>query len=202
MEFGDLKKAVEKLELSEEMQARIIQNCRLTAASEKEKNTMKKKGIFHFGKPTVATVLCLCVTVGAATAASQSGWFRDIINWNGAVIGTAYEQATNEIAVTATAVGDELTVTAALLTPDAAPYRELKTLGMGEYQIVDLSGAVVVAGESTEPVEIVDGAAKLRLSLDGINSGNYKLLVSSFVGEKKADQPLQISGSWECDFTV
>ena len=50
--------------------------------------------------------------------------------------------------------------------------------------------------------KIVDGKAVMTISLDGIDSGDYKLLISSFVGSKKADQPLKISGDWECDFTI
>ena len=34
-----------------------------------------------------------------------------------------------------------------------------------------------------------------------VASGSYTLLVTAFVSEKKADQPLKISGSWECAFT-
>lgn len=51
-------------------------------------------------------------------------------------------------------------------------------------------------------VEIVNGEANMSISLGGVYSGNYKLLVNSFTGGKKADQPLEISGTWECDFTI
>jgi len=67
---------------------------------------------------------------------------------------------------------------------------------------VDASGDVVVDGEGDDFVEIVDGKAVMTISLDGVDNGDYKLVISSFIGSKKADQPLKISGDWECGFTV
>ncbi len=202
MDFGKLKQSMETIEMSDATKNRIIRNCRLSAVHETEEIIMKKR--INYKKTmfiAAIVVLCLCVTV-AASATSGSGLFKDITNWNGAVIGTAYEQATNEIEVGAAAAPDELTVTATLLVPDNVPYSTFETFGIGDYRIVDMSGKVIVKGESTDMVEIMDGAAEISVSLDGVDSGNYRLLVSSFVGASKADQPLEISGTWECDFTV
>jgi len=204
MDFRDLKKSMEKIEMSDEMENRIITNCRLAAVQEMEENTMKKRVHFNFKKSMalaaiVALGLFACM---AAAAAVHFGQFKDITNWNGAVIGTAYEQATNEIEVSVAAAQDELTVIATMLSSNTAPYREIETFGISDYRIVDMSGNVIVEGESTDMVEIMDGVAKLCVPLDGVDSGNYKLLVNAFIGGSKADQPLTISGSWECDFTV
>ena len=49
MEFRELKQSVEKIEMSDEMQNRIIKNCRLSAVHELEESTMKtrvKCGLF------------------------------------------------------------------------------------------------------------------------------------------------------------
>ena len=64
------------------------------------------------------------------------------------------------------------------------------------------SGDVVVDGEGDDFVEIVDGKAVMTISLDGVDNGDYKLVISFFIGSKKADQPLKISGNWKCDFTA
>jgi len=48
---------------------------------------------------------------------------------------------------------------------------------------------------------VINGQAAISIKLDDIDSGNYKLVVAAFVGEKKAEQPLNINGSWECAFT-
>ena len=77
-----------------------------------------------------------------------------------------------------------------------------EAIGQLSYQIVDVSGSVIAEGESDDSIEIVDGEAKMTVSLEVVDSGEYKLLINTFIGSKKADQPLKISGSWECDFTV
>ena len=186
------------------MQKRIIRNCRLSAVRETEDITMKKRVSFNFKKSmSVAALiaLCLCITIAAA-AAGNFGLFKDITDWKGAVVGTKYEQATNEIEIDVVASRGKLSVIAKLLTPDAAPYSELETFGIEKYQIVDTSGNVVVEGKGADMVEIVNGEANMSISLGGVYSGNYKLRVNSFTGVKKADQPLEISGAWECDFTI
>ena len=67
---------------------------------------------------------------------------------------------------------------------------------------MDLSGNVIVEGERTDLSEIINGEAEITISLDQISSGNYKLVINAFVGSKKADQPLQINGTWECAFSI
>jgi len=202
MEFRELKQSVEKIEMSDEMQNRIIRNCRLSAVHETEEIIMKNRVNFTFKKvASIAAVLALCLCVSVA-AANHFGHFKDVTNWTGAVIGTEYEQATDEIEVNAVAEQGVLTVTAAFLTPDTAPYSEEEAFSVGSYQIMDASGDVVVDGEGDDFVEIVDGKAVMTISLDGVDNGDYKLVISSFIGSKKADQPLKISGDWECGFTV
>lgn len=202
MEFEDLKQSMEKIEMSDEMRNRIIRNCRLWAVHETEKITMKNKTNFNFKKVgliAAAVALCLCISVAAV---NHFGQFKDIKNWNGAVTGTEYVQATNEIQVSAAADQDGLIITSKLLTPDIVPYRELDDLGIGGYKIVDVSGNVIIEGEGEDFAPIIDGQAVMAVSLDGVNNGDYRLLVSAFIGYKKADQPLKISGEWECAFTV
>ena len=202
MEFRELKQSVEKIEMSEEMQNRIIRNCRLSAVHEQEEITMKNRVSFNFKKVmSIAAVIALCLCVSVA-AANHFGVFKDLTNLSGAVTGTEYEQATDEIEVNAVAEQGVLTITAAFLTPDTAPYSEQEAFCVGSYQIVDASGDVVAEGEDNDSVEIADDRAVMTISLDGIENGDYKLLISSFVGSKKADQPLKISGDWECTFTV
>ena len=202
MECKALKQSVEKIEMPDEMKQRIIRNCRLSAAHETEETTMRKKLNFSVKKAAViAAVIALCLCASAA-AANHVGAFRDILNWKGAVVGTEYVRASDEIGVSAAAERGVLTITAAFLDPDTAPYRELETFGIGHYQIVDASGNVIAEGEGDSFAEILDGQAVMAVSLDDLENGAYKLLISSFVGCKKADQPLRISGSWECDFTL
>ena len=202
MEFRELKQSVEKIEMPDEMQHRIIRNCRASAVYKTEEITMRNRASFNFKKVvSIAAVIALCLCASVA-AANHFGVFKDVTDWTGAVTETEYEQATNEIEVSAVAEEGVLTITATFLSPDTAPYSEEEAFCVGNYQIVDASGDVVVDGEGNDFVEIVDGKAKMTVSLDGINSGDYKLLINSFVGSKKADQPLKISGDWVCDFSA
>ena len=49
--------------------------------------------------------------------------------------------------------------------------------------------------------EVVNGCTAISIQLDDLNSGSYRLMISAFVGEKKAEQPLNINGNWECEFS-
>ena len=152
---------------------------------------------------SVAAVIsfCLCLTITVAAAGSR-GFFKDITDRHGTVIGTQYQQASDEIEVSVMPAQNELTVLAVMANPDVIPYNELEFLGIESYQIVDLSGNVIVEGDRTDLSEIVNGETEIKISLDHISSGNYKLVINAFVGSKKADQPLQINVTWECAFSI
>ena len=48
---------------------------------------------------------------------------------------------------------------------------------------------------------MVDGStAKVKIPLNDISEGTYKLVVSKLIGGAKAEQPLVLSGNWECEF--
>ena len=164
-----------------------------------------RKNNSFFRKPAaVFAVLAVClslyVTALAATGVLQ-GFFRDITNHSGAIVGTSYEQATDEIAVDVTVNGNELTVQATFVDPNKLPYRESQLLGIAEYRIMDAEGNVVQEGASDESTPVVNGQVSIILELSDIEAGSYKLIVTAFVSEKKADQPLNISGTWECEFS-
>ena len=44
------------------------------------------------------------------------------------------------------------------------------------------------------------GNANIKLSIENIPNGDYKLQITEIVGNKKADQPLTLYGIWECEF--
>lgn len=158
---------------------------------------------------TVAfTAILICLSLAACGLSenpatipnSTEGYFRDITNIWGAVVGTSYEQATDEIAMSVTVNGNELTVLATFFFPQEFPYREAEKLGIAAYSIVDANGKAIKEGVA-ESTEVVNGQAAVSIKLGDIDSGSYKLIVTAFVSEKKADQPLNINGNWECIFT-
>lgn len=203
MDQEKLKRSVENIKMPEEMRARIIQNCRLESDKKEEDHNMKlQKVLSNKGvrAAAIAASLCLCFTA-AVSAAGRAGYFRNIANWTGAVTGAEYKQADEEITVSATATGEELTVSAVFVFPDKAPYREIRSLGIGDYQIIDPSGTVTAEGGATALSKLSGGQTQITIPLDGIDSGDYRLIITSFTGASKADAPLPISGVWECRFS-
>ena len=164
-----------------------------------------RKNTSFFRKPAavfaaLAVCLSLSVTALAATGVLQ-GFFRDITNHSGAIVGTSYEQATDEIDMDVTVDGDELTVLATFVDPNMFPYRESQLLGIADYRIMDAEGNVVQEGTTDKFTPVANGQASIVLELNELATGSYKLIVTAFVSEKKADQPLNISGTWECEFS-
>lgn len=203
MDKNKFKNKLCEIEMPKEMQERILKNCYMEMEEKiMNKNTAKN----FFRKPMVAVAslaLCVCLTGVTALAATGKleGFFKDITGWNGAVVGTSYEQATEEIEVNVVSVTDELTIEATMVKPKEVPYSTLETLGVNSYEITDMEGKVIVKGGTSEAAEIANGQVSLSIPLEDLANGEYKLIVGSFVGGSKADQPLVISGNWECTFT-
>ena len=205
MELENLKSAAKEITMPEEMKRRIAHNCKKVIVNTMEEHTMNdRKNVSFFKKPAAvfaALAICLSISVTAlAATGTLKGFFRDITNWQGAVVGTSYEQATDEIDVNVTANGEKLTVMATFADPQIFPYREVEKLGIAEYCIVDTNGKTVSEG-AAESVEVVNGCAAVSIQLNDLDSGSYRLMIRAFVGSKKAEQPLNINGNWECEFS-
>lgn len=205
MDYEKLKSAAETITMPEEVKRRIIKNCKTQISNSRKEIIMKtNKNNTFFRKPAavfVAVALCLSLSVTALAAKGVlQGFFQDITDYRGAVVGTSYEHAADEIAMNVTVNGDELTVLATFADPQMVPYVYAERLGIAAYSIVDTNGKVVKEG-AAESIAVVNGQAAVSIQLDGIDSGSYKLIVTAFVSEKKADQPLNINGNWECAFT-
>ena len=205
MEFENLKSAAQEITMPEEMKRRIAHNCKQIETTMEEHNMNNRKNTSFFRKPAavfaaLAVFLSLSVTALAATGVLQ-GFFRDITNHSGAIVGTSYEQATDEIDMDVTVDGDELTVLATFVDPNKFPYRESQLLGIADYRIMDAEGNVVQEGATDKFTPVANGQASIVLELNELATGSYKLIVTAFVSEKKADQPLNISGTWECEFS-
>lgn len=180
-------------------------NSRYVEESEKSYSTVKRMGFFHIPRVAAAAIaLCVCmtgITVLASTGVFQ-GFFKDIFSWNGAVVGTTYENASDELNVTADYENGKLIVTVKAVDPSMAPYIEMETIRIKSYKIVDTSGKVIADNQSSDSVEFQTGEASIIIAQLSDYDGEYQLLISEFEGGKKADQPLPISGEWECNFSA
>ena len=163
----------------------------------------KYKGIMVI--VVILLIMCMC-TIGIIAVVSlgePKGNLKDFTNitkWNGAITGTSYEQATEELDVTVMDKGGELEIEVTFLEPNKVPYREIEQLGIGKCKIVDVNGKTIVKDIDSEMAEVMNGKAIIVIDLEDVQSGNYKLLISEMLGGSKADQPTTLSGSWECEF--
>jgi len=189
--------------MPEDMKERIFINCIM----EMEEDTMTKNRTDKKIKRTItaaaslALILCLTGVTALAASGKLQGYFRDIVRFDGAVTGTAYEQATDEIHVKVTCENDKLMILAEVEDPTAAPYAFIDNLEISSYRIVDASGKEVISGASGECAELAEGKAVLEIPADALDNGNYRLIIEQIVGSAKAEQPLVISGEWVCEFT-
>lgn len=172
-----------------------------------EGKRMHKGETRFYKRPVVAVatlVLLVCVTGVTALAATGKlqGFFKDVKRFDGAVVGTTYEQATDEMTVQILEVTEDILVEVTIVDPTIAPYRELELFGINRYEIVDAGGKAIVKGTTTEMVADENGILTLHIPLEDVPSGQYTLAISEMIGSKKADQPLVMRGSWESSFEV
>ena len=204
MNMKEFAKTMQEIEIPDEMQTRILDNCYKKINQEMECKTMSKKTNRFFKKPlATAAAIALCLCAGGVTilATTGKGFFKDIIGWDGAITGTAYEQATDEIEITVLDVTDSLTVVATVVNPTMVPYMTFDEMRIGSYKIADSLGNIIVEGVSNEMLPYENGQITVFIPIGNLESGTYKLIVDTFVGGSKADQPLTVSGNWECEFT-
>lgn len=157
--------------------------------------------------------VCFCIP---SIAVSVEGFYQDIVRWwDGAVVGTEYENATQEIQIEASPAVIEdgklvipLTVTF-LEMGNKEPYIYLVDgeVALGDYQIVDGSGTEIYSalGQQETVGVLEDGKAvfKQPVGIGMFSKGsNYLLVIESIYGLQKAEQPLKMEGHWECEFTV
>jgi len=148
-----------------------------------------------------AIAVCSCTSVAVlASNGKLEGFFEDIKRWDGAVTGTRYNQADDEIDVTAKTDENELRVSARIITLDSPPYFGLDEYSIKSYRILDKDSKVVKKGEVAEKKAPDKDEVQFRIDISELESGSYTLEISSFIGYKKADQPLDINGTWKCSF--
>ncbi len=200
MEIERLVKQVKDIEMPEEMRERIVRNCLKENSNRRENKVMNIKKVL-----TIAAAFVLCIGVMGvgvlAATGNLKGYFKDIKNRNGAIVGTTYEQASEELNISVVEAADELNVLVTIVKPNVPPYMTFDELGIGSYKIVDALGNVVAEGDNTDRVGIADGQIHVKIPMENVAGRTYKLIVNSFVGASKADQPLEINGLWECEFT-
>lgn len=151
----------------------------------------------------IAAVLASLMALGGTVWASTSeGFFQDIFNWKGSIIGTSYENSTDEVIINASDTGTTLTISIQFVDPQKEPYSLIDTIRIKSFDILDESGRTVFQKQESNPGEITAGTAEIALGDLDLSPGNYSIAISELEAEKKAEQPLGIHGTWSCIFII
>ncbi len=184
------------------------------AIKNREVDAMSKPNIRVKRIFVIAAVLALCIITVTITpfASSMKGFFKDIVRFDGAIIGTRYENATNEIKVHAK---DMVTENGSVVIPleltfensTEAPFAYIQEISVADYMMFDSTAGEIFRLESDPEYSgkgnIIDGKALINLSIHDVElkSGEeYTIVIEKMYGFKKADAPLHITGTWQCKF--
>lgn len=194
---------------------RHIQEAEYYSASN---NIKISKGIWTKTAAASAVILCAASVYFCypAIAGSSNGFLKDIIRWwDGAVVGSEYENATDEIRITTSKAIVEkgnavipLEITF-LEMGNKEPYIYLigGEVSLGDYHIADAEGNELYSkrGQQETSGLLKDGTASFMQPLDIhtlSKDTKYKLVIESIYGLQKAEQPLKMKGKWECEFII
>lgn len=181
-------------------------NLRTTLNKLEGKNMNKFKNITWLKKVgTVAAVLTIC-TITVVSAGALTGYFKDVKNFSGAIVGTEYINATNNIQMNVLETTDEyISLDIKFTNPNEAPFAFIQELYVTEYIVIDQNNNEVfvvnsdVENSSTAVIE-ADGVL-IKLPAKNLNiEETYTLKINTIYGLAKAEQPLKITGDWKCEF--
>ncbi len=184
-----------------------IKNMEVHAMS-KPKSIILKRSI------AIAAVLALCIITVTMTPLANpiKGFFSDIIRFDGAIIGTQYENATHDIKVDVLELTTDdgnviIPLDLTFENPTEAPFPYIQEVAVAEYKILDSNNKEIIktkfSAEDGEKGTVSDGKVFVNLSLNDakFKSGeNYTIVIKKMYGLSKADAPLHITGTWECQF--
>ena len=179
-----------------------------------EERTMSKPKITIKRALALVAVLALCLVTVCMTplASSIKGFFSDIIRFDGAITGTQYENATNDIKVDVLETTSEngnviIPVELTFENPTEAPFPYIQEVAISEYKILDSNNKEIIktklSAEDGDKGTVSDGKVLVNLSLNAskFKSGDeYTIAIEKMYGLSKADAPLHITGRWECKF--
>ena len=179
-----------------------------------EERTMSKPKIAIKRTLAIAAVLALCLVTVCMTplASSIKGFFSDIIRFDGAITGTQYENATNDIKIDVLEITSEngaviIPLELTFENPTEAPFPYIQEVAVSEYKIFDSNNKEIIktklSAEDGDKGTVADGKVLVNLSIDDVkfSSGEeYTIVIDKMYGLSKADAPLHITGTWKCNF--
>lgn len=189
----------------------LHETCKLGVrkAEREMKKNQKKTWIRRVSAAAAVFVVCLLIFNNNVVADMVKGFFKDIVRFDGAITGTAYEVGMDEIEIRCQEVirrENDLNVIleVQIANPDQAPFPYIDSIQVGDLKISDSDGNKI------EEMKFEADAAKafifngekvfieLNLRTDNYESENaYILDISTLYGHSKADAPLEIQGEWK-----
>ena len=203
---------INKLEDKMKGHAQIIRSIIPTPFNLKEEiNNMEGKSMNKFKNITWlkrASIVAATVTVCAITVVSASsinGFFKDVKRWDGAIVGTEYINATNEVTINVADVKKEnISLNIVFEKENEIPFKYIEEVAINEYKIVDKNNEEITNFstniENGLKGTLNDGKVSIEIPINEFDSNNHKIVINNVYGLKKADQPLKITGNWECEF--
>jgi len=179
-----------------------------------EERTMSKPKFTIKRTMAIAAVLALCLVIVCMTplASSIRGFFSDIVRFDGAITGTKYENATNDIKVDVLELTPEnsnviIPLELTFEHPTEAPFPYIQEIAVSEYKVLDSNNKEVIKtklpAEDGDKGTVSDGKVFVNLSIDDAklkSSEEYTIIIEKMYGLSKADAPLHITGTWKCNF--
>ena len=173
----------------------------------------KPKNIMRRTVAVVAVLAFFLITVTVMPLASSvGGFFSDIIRFDGAITGTRYENATNDIKVDVLELTSEngnfiIPLDLTFENPTVAPFAYIQEIAVADYIILDSATGEVLKIECYPEYSgkgaVKDGKASVNLLMNDAKfkeDKEYKIVIEKMYGLSKADAPLHITGNWECKF--
>ena len=148
----------------------------------------------------VAAAVCVLALPGLAKLVS--GHIEDIYEGT-AIVGQVYVEADNDITVTAGADdgGETVRLRAVFVNPEEAPFAYIDELTVHIEGVSDGAGNNVT-GPLSARSPITDGVAEFELQPGVPVENGYTLTIAGFTGKAKAEQPLEIQGTWQCEIVI
>ncbi|MDE5569501.1 MAG: hypothetical protein K2I82_02465 [Ruminococcus sp.] len=178
-------------EIREELNNKMI--------TEYSKSVKKGKKIPRWTVAVIIPAVIACVSAGTYMAV-EGGFFKDKTTISGTVIGQTYENATDEIEVASDYSDGILHITLNLLKSNSFPYLVLDEMKPYDFSLTNLSDNSVTVDIQFDYAVINENTVDIAVDFNATTDTEYKLTINSFIGSKKADQPLEINGNWETFF--
>lgn len=200
-------------------------------AENERKKRKKSRQAISLAAAVAASIVIVIGSVGALNetfASAVKGYFSDIKKWDGTVIGTEFNQASNDIKVTSGKISKEqdnviIPIEVEILNKMQAPYAIIEVLSLRQFEIRDSEGKLLDS-KSIKIVSNVDIPADYTIYneenlLEEVKSEDDKkrifkadlvipsmddieVFISSFQGQAKADAPITINGDWKINITT